>query len=88
MNLNWIFEAGTPESLKLAIEEDWTYFIPSNIASINPKALSSELVIKMDSLIDLPVDQRRKEMASIIKEYGTAAPESRDDNNNDEDIII
>ena len=88
MNLNWIFEAGTPEKLKKAIDEDWIYFISSNIASINPKALDSELVMKMDSLIDLPVDQRRHEMANIIKEYGTAKADDRDDNNNDEEIII
>lgn len=88
MNLKWILEAGTPESLKIAIDEDWTYFIPSNIASINPKALNSELVVRMDALIELPVDQRRKEMASIIKEYGTSVEEGRDENNNDEDIII
>lgn len=87
MNLNWIFEAGTPERLKTAINEDWTYFIASNIASINPKALDSDLVVKMDSLIDLPVEQRRQEMASIIKEYGAAASEGQSDNNK-EDIII
>lgn len=89
MNLKWIMESGVPLDLKSSIEDDWTYAIPSNIASINPKALSAELVLRMDSLIDMPVDQRKQEMASIIKEYGTVSEDGDDQNkNNDEEIII
>lgn len=85
-NLNELLSGKLPALLKKSLEDDYLMNVYLSMSRVG--GMSHSVLMKMDNIIDLPVEKRYEKFQALIKEFESKTAVETQDSTDEETVYI